>query len=54
MDVSCSNMHKGYKVKEITVSWGLTSISGRLELSIRILTNNAEESSTGQGVKLQG
>ena len=41
-------------VKEITVSWGLTSISGRLELSIRILTNNAEESSTGQGVKLQG
>lgn len=54
MDVPCSSSrHKGCQVREITVHRGFASTSERLEFSIRILSRDAKESSTGQIVKLQ-
>lgn len=38
-------------MREIAVHWGFESTSEKLELSIRILSHDVEESITGQTVK---
>lgn len=45
-------MHKGCSLRGITVHWRSASTLEWLELSIKMLINDAEESRTGQVVKL--